>query len=290
MTSLAFILVFVSLFTHAYWNFLLKDSGNKQIFIALSKVAEVVLFALPAVYLLSLSSLNFYLLGVVCVGAVITFFNYLFLSQAYQQGELSLAYPISRSGILFLPFLAWLLIDEKMDTVGWIAAILILLGTIVLHLESFAPDSLKVLWKNLKNRSTVYSLMAAFTVAGYTLWGKIAVEKMQPFLYLYLYTLIVAVMYALVIGVRFTKSEIQSEWKERKFKIIQVGFFNSFSYWLTLIALTMSKAAYVGGLRQLSVVAGAFLGYRYLNENIGFPRMVGILLSLAGGALIYFAE
>lgn len=177
-----------------------------------------------------------------------------------------------------------------MDTVGWIAAILILLGTIVLHLESFAPDSLKALWKNLKNRSTVYSLMAAFTVAGYTLWGKIAVEKMQPFLYLYLYTLIVAVMYALVIGVRFTKSEIQSEWKERKFKIIQVGFFNSFSYWLTLIALTMSKAAYVGGLRQLSVVAGAFLGYRYLNENIGFPRMVGILLSLAGGALIYFAE
>lgn len=99
MTSLAFILVFVSLFTHAYWNFLLKDSGNKQIFIALSKVAEVVLFALPAVYLLSISSLNIYLLGVVCVGAVITFFNYLFLSQAYQQGELSLAYPISRSGI-----------------------------------------------------------------------------------------------------------------------------------------------------------------------------------------------
>jgi len=290
MSKLAFALVFISLFSHAYWNFLVKDSGNKTIFIGLSKLAEVVLFIIPGVYMLFNTSLDAYMLALVGLGALITFFNYLFLAKAYATGDLSMAYPIARSGILFLPFLSWMVIDERINLTGWVAVVLILIGTLIMHLESFESRSWQTLWKSCKNISTGYALLAAFTVAGYTLLGKMAVAQMEPFLYLYLYTVVIAVMYGFVIMDKHTGTEIKMEWKSNRFKIIQVGFFNTFSYLLALFALTMSKATYVGGLRQLSVVVGLFLGYRYLKENISLPKIIGVLISLTGGALIYFAK
>lgn len=290
MSKLAFALVFLSLFSHAYWNFLVKDSGNKTIFIGLSKLAEVVLFMVPGLYVLLNAPLNTYMMALVGLGALITFFNYLFLAKAYATGDLSLAYPIARSGILFLPFLSWIIIDERINLIGWLAVVLILIGTMIMHLESFATRSWSALWRNCKNISTGYALLAALTVAGYTLLGKIAVGQMEPFLYLYLYTVVIAVMYGFVILIKHTHTEIMMEWQAHRFKIVQVGFFNTFSFLLALVALTMSKATYVGGLRQLSVVVGLFLGYRYLKEHISLPKIIGVLISLIGGALIYFAK
>ena len=52
----------------------------------------------------------------------------------------------------------------------------------------------------------------------------------------------------------------------------------------------MSKAIYVGGLRQLSIVVGAFLGYRLLGEKLGTPKLIGIGLSLMGAFLIYLTR
>ena len=45
MTVTAVLLVVLSAATHAYWNFLLKRSGGTQLFVGLSKVGEVVMFA-----------------------------------------------------------------------------------------------------------------------------------------------------------------------------------------------------------------------------------------------------
>jgi hypothetical protein len=45
MNTTAALLVVLSAATHAYWNFLLKRSGGSQLFVGLSKVAEVVMFA-----------------------------------------------------------------------------------------------------------------------------------------------------------------------------------------------------------------------------------------------------
>ena len=119
---------------------------------------------------------------------------------------------------------------------------------------------------------------------------KVSIAKMTPFLYFYLYTFVISCFYGLYIFLNFSKVEIMREWRMKKSTIIQVGFFNSFTYILVLIALTTSKASYVGGLRQLSIVIGAFLGYKLLGENLSIPKMTGILISIIGGGLIYFAK
>lgn len=218
------------------------------------------------------------------------FFKLLFLSSAYKYGELSLVYPVSRSSIIFLPIFAYFFIGETIDIVGVIAIVLIVTGTFIMHLDSFDKKGIHSIFLNISNKGSVYALLAALTVAGYTLWDKISISKMEPFLYFYLYTFIIACFYNMFTHFKFSKNEIKNELRKNKTKIIQVGFFNSFTYILILIALSMSKATYVGGLRQLSIVIGAFLGYKLLNENLSKPKVVGIIISILGGSLIYLAK
>lgn len=290
MSTLPFILVLISIFTHAYWNYLIKSSVNKHIFTALSKAVEALLFSIPAIYFLSITHFEPYFLVLIIIAATITFSNYYFLSSAYKYGDLSLIYPVSRSSILFLPILAYVFIGEKVDSLGITVIALILIGTFIMHLNSFDRHGIKAVFKNINNKGTFFALLAAFTVAAYTLWDKISITRMQPFLYFYLYTCIIAILYNIYSFSSFSKADIKNEWQTNKSKVVQVGFFNSFTYILILIALTMSKATYVGGLRQLSIVVGAFLGYKLLKEPFGVPKIVGIMLSIIGGSLILWAK
>lgn len=290
MTLLPFSLVLVSIFTHAYWNFLIKSSTNKHVFIGLSKLAEVVLFIIPAIYFLTDQAFNSQILGFILVAALLTFFNYALLANAYKYGDLSLVYPLSRSSLIFLPFLAWYFIGEKIDTTGYLAIFLIILGTFAMHMESLDKNGIRTLFKNLSNKGTKYALLSALTVACYTLWDKVAITKMEPFLYFYLYTFIFTIFYNLFSLKKYDNIEFAKEWKLNKSKIIQVGFFNTFTYILVLTALSMTKATYVSGLRQLSIIVGILLGHRLLKETFGLPKIIGIALTLIGGFLIYWAR
>lgn len=290
MSLFPFCLVLVSIFTHAYWNYLIKSSKNKHVFTSLSKLSEIVVFALPAIYFLFTTTFRTEFLLLITVAASITFLNYFFLASAYKYGDLSLVYPVSRSSIIFLPVFAYYFIDEKIDGIGLLAISAILVGTFVMHMESLSFRGVRTIIKNISNKGSLYAILAALTVAGYTLWDKISISKMEPFLYFYLYTFIVAVLYNSVTFTQFKKGEIRKEWELNRSKILQVGFFNGFTYILILTALTMSKATYVGGLRQLSIVIGAFLGYKLLSEKMTLPKIVGIVISIIGGSLIYLAK
>lgn len=290
MDTLPFVLVLISIFTHAYWNYLIKRSQNKHAFTALSKLAEVVIFLIPAVYFLTTTGFEIEFLLLISVAASITFLNYFFLASAYKHGDLSLVYPVSRSSIIFLPLIAFYFIDERIDAVGLLAILLILLGTFVMHMESLDGQGMGTILKNVSNKGSIYAIFAALAVAGYTLWDKISISKMEPFLYFYLYTVLVAVLYNTTIFLKFDRVQIKREWNLNRSEITQVGFFNSFTYVLILTALTMSKATYVGGLRQLSIVIGAFLGYKLLGENMTLPKIIGIGISIVGGSLVYLAE
>ena len=291
-------MVGISIFSHAYWNYLVKTSERKHIFVALSKISEVLIFGIPAVYFLTITRFETgfepgFEPGVwflIAVAAFITFLNYFFLSSAYEHGDLSLMYPISRSGTLFLPLIAFLLIDEVIDPTGWMAVLLIMAGTIIMHLDSFSRSSFREILINLNNKGTVYALFAALGLAVYTVWGKLSLQTLHPFFFFYWYTFLTTIGYAVFSFYRTPRSEIKAEWKQNRSRILQVGFFNGFTYLLVLLSLTMAKATYVGGFRQLSIVVGVFFGYKFLNESISVPKLAGIVISLLGGALIYLAK
>lgn len=102
---------------HGYWNFLFKQAEDKDAFLGLSKLVEPLIYLFPFLYVLGRYGLDLSALYFVGVGALLSITNYLLLANTYKRLDLSLAYPISRSSTLFLPFLAYLFFSERIDAI-----------------------------------------------------------------------------------------------------------------------------------------------------------------------------
>ena len=291
MAPLPFVLVLVSACTHGIWNFLAKRAHNKDIFIGLSKLSEAAIFLIPFLWLLAENGYgtNQWPLFVL-VAAGFVFLNYYFLSQAYKKVDLSVAYPLSRSSSLFLPILAFVFIDERIDLVGIVAILLITLAVPMLQLEQFSRAEIAKLGEKLREPGILFALLAALMAASYTLWDKVAVSQIPPFIYFYSYTFLTALFYFGLLQWRFERAAIVAEWRAHKWSIIAVAGLNTFTYLLVLYALSVSKASYVGALRQLSLVVGVFLGWYFLRERLNRARLVAIGTLIAGSGLIALAN
>ena len=288
MTATGILLVVLSAVSHAYWNFLLKRSGGTQLFVGLSKVGEVVMFA-PIFLVVVAPNIAHYdgLIGLSVVGAAFVLINYVCLAWAYSHGDLSFVYPIARGSILlFLPVLAYATIGERVSGLGLGALGLIVGGILALQLPALDWRSLATLGGRLRNPATVFALLAALAAACYTLWDKRAVQRVPAFAYIYVYTFLTAAAYAAFIWRRHPRTEIAGHWRTHWGAILQVGFFNITSYLLVLIALRTGTSSYVIALRQLSIAVGVLLGAWLLREHISTPMRVGVMLIVAGCVLV----
>jgi uncharacterized membrane protein len=284
MTATAIFLVVFSAGTHAYWNFLLKRSGGTQLFVGLSKVGEVVMFA-PLFLVLVAPNVREYdgLFFLAAVGAAFVLANYVFLALAYSHGDLSFVYPVARGSILlFLPILAYVTVGERVSAGGAIAMAVIVFGIITLQLRTLEWRALASLGAQLRSPATVFALLAALGAACYTIWDKRAVQRVPAFAYIYLYTAMTAVAYGAFIWRRYSRTQVASEWRANRWSILQVGFFNITSYLLVLFALRTGTSSYVIALRQLSIAVGVALGAYFLREQISWPKRVGVLLIVSG--------
>ena len=292
MTATAIFLVVFSAATHAYWNFLLKRSGGTQLFVGLSKVGEVVMFA-PVFLVLFGPSVGEYpgLLFLAGVGATFVLVNYVFLALAYSHGDLSFVYPVARGSILlFLPLLAYLTVGERVSVGGIIAMVVIVGGIVALQLRALEWKALASLGAQIRSPATMFALLAALAAACYTIWDKRAVQRVPAFVYMYLYTTITAIAYGAFIWRRHSRAQIAAEWATNRWSILQVGFFNITSYLLVLLALRTGTSSYVIALRQLSIAGGVALGAIFLREEVSWPKRVGVSLIVAGCVAVGLAR
>ena len=292
MPVTAALLVVLSAATHAYWNFLLKRSGGTQLFVGLSKVGEVVMFA-PFFLALVAPRLGQFdgLLWLATVGAAFVLVNYVCLAWAYKHGDLSFVYPLARGSILlFLPFLAFATVGERVSVLGACALGLIVCGIVALQLPALEWRALASLGPRLRSPATTFALLAAFAAACYTLWDKHAVQRVPAFAYIYLYTALTAIAYGGYIWRRYPRYEVAEQWRVHRWPILQVGFLNITSYLLVLLALRTGTSSYVIALRQLSIAVGVLLGWWLLREEISKPKRVGVALIVVGCLVVGMAR
>ena len=284
-------LVALSSVTHAYWNLLLKRAGGGQLFLALSKVAEVTLLA--PLFLLAVADdpaapLRHWPL--VLGGALLVLANYLALSRAYRAGDLALAYPISRGAILlFLPALGWLVFRERISTLGFIALAMVVAGIALMPLRRFSRAEVASLGARLSGGTAAWALVAALAAAGYTVWDKRALATLAPGVYFYAYTVVLTGALALL-ELRRPRAEIAAEWRAHWWSIVRVGALNAGSYLLVLLALRSGTSSYVIAIRQLGIAWGVLLGARLLGETVTAPQRAGVVILLAGCLLVAFAR
>ncbi|MGE4651975.1 MAG: EamA family transporter [Myxococcota bacterium] len=289
MASTDLAIVLVSALLHAGWSVAIKGSGDPLAFNVLQWLAfSLVLVGLaPWIDLHALPKEVWWLLAGASVAHGIYFY---WLSRAFEEGDLSLVYPIVRSTPALLPLFAIPLLGELpsegglMGVAGVVAGIWLVQGSGRLHARDFAATGLRFAYLTL-----------AATVA-YSLIDKQAMTLMAdrapvgPLPWAFVYMLLLSglsggVLLPLALRTRGLRDLLRAGSGLFGRAALAAGV-SGLSYGLCLMAFETSDASYVVAVRQTSVLFAAILAVPLLGERIGLRRALGALSTVIGVAII----
>lgn len=295
MTTIATVLLILSAFTHAGWNFISKKEHPTQAFYLVANTIGVICI-LPILFYYA-RFLHFIPASVWLIVVISGFFlaSYMgALAGAYRAGDISIAYPLTRSLPVILVFLLTLILETGQPTGAWffVGIILVVLGCIILPLKVFSDFR----FSNYNNLCCLLAVLAAIGVTGYTVaddWAlrilrELPGQPMSPvegtLLFMVLEGISSTVWQALfVIGSRKKGQGISAILQSYKGSAALTGIGIYFTYGIVLVSMNyVSNISYVAAFRQLSIPLGAILGMALLKETRYAPKLIGIAAIFIG--------
>jgi drug/metabolite transporter (DMT)-like permease len=290
MSGIALAIVLVAAFLHACWNFLAKKSHNKIVFIWWFLLIATIVYSPMFLYLYSSAAISLFGWGCIIATGVIHALYFWFVGGAYERGDLSLVYPLSRgSGPLFVPILAVVLLDEKLSMMGMAGIALVIFGIYSIHLQSFSIHSYLAPLRTAPKSASLWAFTTGLTIAAYSLVDKIGVQVVFPPVYIYLMFAISLLLLSPIVVLRHTAA-IKTEWRANKVFILINGVLVLATYLMILFAFQISKVSYVVAAREVSIVFSAFFGIFALREKNACQKIIGSALIAMGVVIIGFSK
>ncbi len=275
---------------HAGWNLLVRDQRAINMFVCITIVASVVLaplvllaemFAPPV---LSVVPLNLFF------GGALLAIYYVGMTQSYRGGDFTVAYPLARALPVLMVACTEVVLGDAPTLLGWIGIVLIAAGSMLVPLQSLRELSFARYW----NRTTLWILLAATGIAGYTVIDRAGLRQLPNGLafamrYSILEAVIGGVMYFLLLRIARERIVLPQKLTDWKLPFITT-FFVFGSYSLILWAFQSDdRASYVIGLRQISIVMGVVAGAYLFRERGARLRIPAALIITMGVILLSFA-
>jgi drug/metabolite transporter (DMT)-like permease len=299
MTITAAILLIISAFTHAGWNFISKKEHPTQAFYLVANTIGVICVLPFLVYYASL--ISFFPSSVWIIVVLSGFFLAAYLAAlagAYRAGDISIAYPLARSLPVIFVFIVTLVLGKGHPPGTWftVGIILVVSGCLILPLEAFGD----FYFSSYMNLCCILALIAAIGVAGYTVADDMALrylrelpgKPMSPLegtlVYMVLEGISCSLWQSLFVVVnrreRQVMWEVLQSYKEPA-AITGIGIY--LTYGIVLVSMNyVSNVSYVAAFRQLSIPIGTILGMALLKEPRYRPKIVGIAVIFIGLVLV----
>ena len=286
MSGLALILVVVAAFLHASWNLLAKKSKKKIAFIWWFLLIATIGYLPMFLYYWPRTTVGS--TGWICIIAtgILHALYFWFMGGAYERGDLSLVYPLSRgSGPLLVPVLAIIFLQEQLSLAGVVGIFLVILGIYCIHLKSFTLVAFIEPFRALRGSASVWALCTGGTIAGYSLIDKVGVGLVYPPVYIYLMFVISLLLLSPYVLAK-QRAALKLEWLVNKGPVLIDGVLVLFTYLMILFAFRLSKVSYVVAAREVSIVFSAFLGIVWLKEKHAPQKLAGAALIALGVVFI----
>ena len=301
MTTTAAILLLISAFTHAGWNFISKKEHPTQAFYLVANTIGVIcVWPFLFYYRGLLSFIPSTVWGIVVLSGFFLAAYLEALAGAYRAGDISIAYPLARSLPVIFVFLLSLVLAKSPPPGGWfiVGIILIVLGCIILPSAAFGDLHLS----NYLNLCCLLAVLAAVGIAGYTVADDMALrclrtlpgKPMSPvegtLLYMVLEGISCSLWQSLFVVVnRRERQRMPEVLKFFKGPAALTGIGIYLTYGIVLISMNyVSNVSYVAAFRQLSIPLGAVFGMVFLKEPRYLPKVVGIAAIFFGLVLAGF--
>jgi drug/metabolite transporter (DMT)-like permease len=280
MPVLALVLLFLSASMHAAWNFLLKSAEEKYVAMGW----QVILSGILSTVLIFFSGLpprSMWLFAVVSM--LLEAIYFILLCIAYSDHDFSLVYPIARGAAPALLVL-WsaILLHERLTMGGYIGLALITGGMMIVG----GTTLLQSRGEKPHLRGILTALSVALIISMYTFIDGVAVKSGSALPYGLSMFVMVPFVTTPYIASRYGWDSFARVWKANRGYLLIGGVLGLVAYMLALFAYTFAPLSYSGAIREVSAVIGAFLGWRFLKEEMGGVRVIGSVVVFVGVMVI----
>jgi len=278
MEHFVLLLITLSALLHVYWNGLLKKSYDKHAFTWWLLFFSLIFFF--PVFLTS-GELNLEGLKYALLSGIIHMAYFLLLGYSYEEGELSLVYPIARSSPALVPILAYLLLGERIPLKGYLGILIVVLGIFMLNFDEFSTLGMRGYLRILKLRHTKTAFLTALSTSLYSIVDKIGVSLINPVSYIYfmfLFAFLGVSLYALSSKRHLIICEI---FMNGRYVVIS-GILCMLSYLLILYAMQLTYVSYVIAFRQIGVILSMAIAVFLLKERVRRWRIIASVLIFIG--------
>ncbi|HEX3781349.1 MAG TPA: EamA family transporter [Pseudonocardiaceae bacterium] len=283
MSPVAVGLILVAAFAHAGWNVAAKRAGQGGVtfvWLCLTVSAAIVVPLAAISLVLTHQPLQWHWLPISAVSGLFQVSYFLLLQRGYAIGDMSVVYPLARgTGPLLSVVLAIVLLHERVGLLGLVGAGVVIAGVLVIGTATGgAPTRLAA--------SVGYALATGVMIAGYTLWDAnavtvLGVPPLIEFVGGSVVEAIVLAPFALA-----NRAKVAVNWREHRREALIVAVFSPLAYVLVLYAMRLAPVALVAPARELSIVIGSVVAWRYFHEPEPVRRLTGAAIVLAGVAAL----
>lgn len=271
MTASVFAIVLFAALLHATWNAVVKGAGDRTVVLGLVALGHVV----PGIVMVSLAPLPAAAaVPFIIASTVIHWAYYYGLNLAYQLGDLSIVYPISRGlAPVLIALGAQVWVGERLPPVAWMGILCVSLGIMLLTLRPFG--------RGVPVHGVGAALAVAITVAAYSIVDGVGVRSAGTALG-YVGWLFVAE----ICVVAFVFSSRWRRFRAMPAKNLALGFaggvLSGAAYGMVLYAKTLAPLGVVSALRETSVIFAALAGVWLFGEGPRRIRLLAAAVVVAG--------
>lgn len=286
LAALGFIIL--SALFHSLWNVILKTSDRKLAFNILMHFSAIGFFSLVFLFWKGRIPLPPVGLLVIAISAGFFFSLYhLCLTVSYETTEVSLAYPLTTTGPLYIPFWAFVFLGERISPHGALGILLVFAGTYVIQMENLGLSGFLDPLKNLRKPGVLLALAAGFFYSIGAVVDKKGVNSFDVFTYTYYLDLILGIFLLInQVLIRGKGGEFTAEIADSWWKILLAGSILFGSFLTYRLGLRLARVSYAAASRQVNALFGVVLGIVLFRERFGKIRFMGALLIAAGVSLI----
>jgi drug/metabolite transporter (DMT)-like permease len=288
MPTEALLLVTAAAIIHAAWNALAKRGQDQITFLWVAQGLGAIWLTPFALWRLAADGLPAAGLPYVVATIVLHALYFYTLGTAYRQGDFSLVYPVARGlGVAVVPVLAFLAWDERLSPLGVAGIALVVIGIVSLQVGGRGVTSL-VERLRVGSAGTGWAVATGLLIAAYSVVDKVGVTHVHPFPYIAAMGLGVTVALAPVVARRHRA--LAHEVRTNGRALLVASALTLTGYLLVLFAFRLSKTGYVVAAREMSIVLSVLIGRVSLGEPVGWRRLAGAVLVLAGVAGVALAR
>lgn len=206
--------------------------------------------------------------------------------KALKISPLSLTVPFLSLTPLFLIIISYLLLGETVSFLGAVGVLLIAAGGYTLNLREFRKGIFEPFAAIKREKGSIYMIIVAFIYSLTSSLGKRAIEHSSPIFFGVSYFFALFILLT-PIALYKGRSELKMIFRTGAFKSSLIpGMFEAVQIITNMIAMSMTKVAYMISIKRLSLLMGVFYGYLFFRETGIRERMFGTVLMLTGFILI----